>query len=271
MSSICEYLSYPSYRLMRYSCSELLEDILPPLLLASDSETRLEWFIDPSEETFDDCLGEYLINDNLELEWCPALSSDGRDGSLHQDGELELGPVPSLSPDVRADEDFLDSELEKNVSSSPSADLMVSCPESLESESCDSGIEVYALSSDGRDGSLHRDGESELGLLPSLSPDVRAVEDFPDSELENNVSSTNLLMSSSPSADLMVSCPESLESDSGNEVCSGEEFDWSRLITPTDIGIDQFTCLFLVSKEDDCKLEFFHVNLYDSMKSNLTR
>ena len=201
INTVNTYLT-PHIALMRYSCLELLEDILPPLLLASDGETRLECFIEPSEETFDDCLGEYLINDNWELEWCPALSSDGREGSLHRDDESELGPVPSLSPDVRAVEDFLDTELEKNVSS------------------------------------------------------------------------TNLLMSSSPSAHLMVSCPESLESescDSGIEVCSGEEFDWSRLIAPTDIGIDQFTCLFLVSKESDCKLEFSHVNLYDSMKSNLTR
>ena len=207
MFSICEYnsFSYTSNRLMRYSCSELLEDILPPLLVASDSDTRLEWFIEPSEEGIDDCLGEYLINDSWELEWCPALSSDvgDRDVPLIRDGEAELGPVPS-----------------------------------------------------------------------SLSPDVRAVKDFRDGELEKMPStpSANLLVSSSP-ADLLVFCPESLElesCDSGIEDCSGEEFDWSRLIAPTDIGIHQFTCLFLVSKECDCKLQFFPVNLYDSMKTYLT-
>ena len=118
--------SYVSYRLTRFSLTEMIDEIKPLFLYSNRDDGTLDWFnFVNSDEGIDDISGFHLLtSDTDEMEWVPAcalletyptLSSDGSGSSNVRDGEAELGLSSNLLVSCTENEDVLVAESDSGI------------------------------------------------------------------------------------------------------------------------------------------------------------
>ena len=112
---------YVSYRLIRFSLTEMIDEIKPLFLYSNRDDGTLDWFnFVNSDQGIDDIKGMFLLTSDIdEMEWVPAcalletyptLSSDSSGSSNVRDGEAELGLSSDLLVSCTENEDVLVAE-----------------------------------------------------------------------------------------------------------------------------------------------------------------